>query len=396
MKKISYNVRFFALQAFYWAAYCTVYAFTVNILTANGYDSVLCGFILSGIALSSAVVQLLLGYVSDTFFTSKKVLLVMMGGAATISLILPSLMDMPVPVVATAIILMSMMDYSLYPTVDVWSVASMEKHPEVVFTLTRSGGSVGYALTAAIMGVVISRVGVNILFYAHTILLVASMLICLSIEETPCLNSRKLSKEGDSMSLFQVGKKLLKNKTYMLLLVTLSIMYFSYRPCYSYLYLAVQQAGGDSSHQGLAVMIGSSLEIAGMMISHRMRKKNYHFQRILAVGMFCGAVRMFTLAMPLGVWALIVLQSFLAVSYGCFLGTFTEYVCEITSPKYAATATTIAAAITNNIGTMCGNMVGGYIIRDVGMPLFEIISGCGFLVALGLTLWGERLNRKVA
>lgn len=396
MKGFGYNVRFFALQGFYWAAYCSTYAFMVNILTENGYDSVLCGFILSGIALGSAVVQMLLGYVGDTYFTSKKILLVMMGGAALVSVFMPTIIKMPVPVTAAAIIFMSLLDYSLYVTVDVWTVASMHRHSELVFTLTRSGGSVGYALTAAILGVVISRIGVNVLFYVHTALLLLAMLACLTLEETPCLNSRKMAKEGrgSSMSLLQVAKKLVKNKPYMLLLLTLTIMYFAYRPCFSYLYLAVQNAGGDSSHQGLAVLVGSGLEIVGMMISQKMKNKHFHFLRIMAIGMGCGAVRMFTLALPLGIGTLIVFQAFLAISYGCFLGTFTEYVSSITPANYSATATTIASAVTNNVGTMCGNLVGGYMIRDIGISAFEVVCGFGFVVALGLTIWSERLVRR--
>jgi len=395
-KSQNYNLRFCALQAAYWAAYCSVYAFWVNILTVNGYDSVLCGVVLTAATVGSICVQFVLGYVADTYLPAKRMLLVLMGAAALVSIPMPLAMGKSAPVVVVSLVGMSLLDYSLYTSIDVWVVASMEKHPEVNFSFVRAGGSIGYAVTGAVLGAVVSRLGVNLLFWIHSALLGISMLLCLSIEEVPCLNSRRVSRGGTGgLSLPGVIKLLLGNKPYMMLILLVTLMQFSFRPTLSYLYLILRQAGGGSFHLGAALLIGSGLEALALGVGHRLVSGGMRLREILAIAMLAGTVRMFTLLIPMNVWAIIALQIFEAMAYGCYLCVFTEYISKVTPRGVSATATTIATAVTAALGTVPGNLLGGVVIRDSGLPRMILICACGFALALVLSLPGALEDRRL-
>ncbi len=393
--KLNYTHLFFALEAAYWASYCSLYVFVVTALTDYGYDTVTAGILTTAMALGSVAVQFVMGYISDTFLPAKRLIMLMAGLGAVGTLFLPSAISHSMPVMLAAFVGISLLDQSLHSTIDAWAVTSIPNHPEIDFAIARSGGSIGYALTAFILGFVTVEFGINVIFISHAVLSGIVVLLCLLIEEVPCRNSKKLlqDKSSGGLSMWGAMLTLLKNKPYMQFMLAMIFLQFTFRPYGTYLHVVVQYAGGNNSHMGTAVLVGAGLEVlalwvGSMMVSRRGTPMSY----IMAIGMVCASVRAFSFIIP-NVWALIALQIFQAVGYGCYLQVFTRHISEITPKELNATATTMGTALSMGIGNTLGNLIGGVMFERFGTPPTLIMFGVSGLVALAI-FWPSVLRER--
>lgn len=381
----NYNLLFAALEAAYWASNGALYAFTVTILTAHGYGSAFCGFVTTGIAVVSVGAQFALGYITDTFIPAKRVLMVLLMVGGGLSLLLPMALKHSPAVTLISIVGVSLLDYSLYTTIDVWAVCSAKKHHNIDFSTVRSGGSMGYALVALVMGAVVAQQGVDILFYIHAGLAVVATLICFTLEEVPCANKRAKNASQSAgekgLSLWEVVKILSRNRPYVTFIASMILMQFSFRITATYLPLLVTNAGGDSGHLGIALFVGSALEVMAMAIASRLLVRGIPPSYVLVGAFFCGMVRMFTLHFDQSIWILIPLQLFQALAMGGYLRVYTEYIHRITPSNISATATTIGTAMGMGVGGMIGNLLGGVIIERLGIHFYMTLSGVGFVLA---------------
>ncbi len=381
----NYNTRFFALEAAYWAWYCSLYTFVVTILTEYGFDSVVCGIVTTAMAMGSIFVQFLMGYVTDTFVPAKRVIVTLSVLAVIGSFFLRQAIHSSPIIMIASIVGISLLNYSLHSSIDAWAIASMRRHRELDFAIVRSGGSAGYALSASVLGIVISGLGVDILFPIHAALGVVVIILCLTVEEVPCQNRRKYNKnssQGGGLSLFEVVKLLAKNKPYVQFIITMTLLQFTFRPAGTYLYLVVQHAGGTSAHMGIAILVGSGIEMLTLWFGSRMLVRGTPMSFIMSFSIICGILRAVTFLIP-NIWVLIVLQFLQALAAGCYLQVFTRHISEITPQELNATATTIGTALSMGFGTMMGNMVGGVLFNSLSMTATILIfAGVGLIALL--------------
>lgn len=381
----NHNLMFAVLEACYWASNGALYAFTVTILSAYGYGSALCGLATTGIAVASVGAQFALGYVTDTFIPSKRVLMVLMAVASGLSLLLPRAMQLPPALAIACIVGISFIDYSLYTTIDVWAVRSEQNHPEIDFAVVRSGGSLGYALVSLVMGALAARFSVDLFFYAHSVMLAVSFFCCIPLQELPCRNKRRTGQQNaeKSMSLGEVCRELAHNGRYVRFIATIVLMQFSFRLTVTYLPILITNAGGDSGHLGIALFFESSMEAVVMILASRLIQNGVPPSYVLIGGLCCGVIRMVTLFFDSNVWLLVGLHLFQALAVGAYLRVYTEYISRITPPNMTASATTIGTAFTMGVGGMMGNLLGGVIIEQWGIHFYMGLSA-GVMVLAAL------------
>ena len=70
------NLLLMGVQGFYWCAYCTYFGFLVLYMQNRGYSNVQCALAQVLIAVATLIAQPLIGYLTDTFITCKKFLLI--------------------------------------------------------------------------------------------------------------------------------------------------------------------------------------------------------------------------------------------------------------------------------------------------------------------------------
>lgn len=380
-----YNLLFGSLEAAYWASYNALYAFIIPVLTSYGYSSVLSGLVTTLIAIGSVIAQPLIGYIIDTYITSKRLLIGAMGFAVVLTIFLPRVMLLPPTVAIPYIVFLSFVDYSLYTAIDVWAIGSIPKYPGMDFAIVRGGGSIGYATMALVMGAVVAKAGIQTLFFVHGALLVVAILICLPLEEVPCGNKKRKKSDPtgqENLSVLEVSKVLAKNSKYVTFILSMLLLQFSFRLTGTYLPLLVENAGGSSTHLGIAIFVGSGLEVVVMMLMSRLMTTGFSIPYLVVFSFIAGITRMLTLHLDFNVYLFIFLQIFQALAMGAYLRAFVQYISEITPSNITASATTIGVALSTGLGSILGNISAGLVIEYWGIHAQMTISALGLVAGL--------------
>lgn len=138
-KKGSYPKNHILMPAAFFMAqggYSIYFGFLVSYLTKEGMNSTTIGFILMLCALFNLFSQPLMGFISDTYFPSKRILLTTVSVSIPLSFVLPVTVSIPI-VAVLSIILMAMMEYSfaICLTHGLWD--SMRRAREFIFLSPR-------------------------------------------------------------------------------------------------------------------------------------------------------------------------------------------------------------------------------------------------------------------
>lgn len=395
-----YNLLFGALEGTFWAAYNVVYAFMVTILTSYGFSTGFCGILSTLLAMGAILAQPVVGYISDTFLPGKRLLVICLTLSAGAILFFPKIMTMSPWLVMLCFFVYSLFNYTFSTIIDVWAIRFIPENPGMDFAVLRSGGSLLYAVAGLVAGGMVAKLGVQVLFYAHAVLLIITVIIALQIPEAACQNLRgKAAKDGqEGMSLGSAISLLMKNRPYVVFMVVMVCYQFSTRIISIYLATLVEVAGGTSAHFGIALFVGSMGEIVAMAVVSRLLFHGVPLPYV-AIG-FMGMlfVRFFLLNFNLGIWFLIGFQFLYALASGTQIRIYTEYIADITPHAITATATNFATAVYLGLGGMVGNLVGGFVIETAGVATFaNLCAGMqvlSFLIFLP-TVWGEH-RRRVA
>ena len=87
------NLLLMGVQGFYWCAYCTYFGFLVLYMQNHGYSNVQCAQAQVLIAVATLITQPLIGYLTDSFITCKKFLLVTTALAVPVAFLLQASSD---------------------------------------------------------------------------------------------------------------------------------------------------------------------------------------------------------------------------------------------------------------------------------------------------------------
>lgn len=380
-----------AIQALYWAGYCTFYTFIVLYLKSNGLSDFLCGFVMTLLSLTNFVIQPIIGYITDTYISCKSFLCICFSIAAGVTFLIPYSVSMG-NVVILAIVFLAIFDYSEYCLIDAWIISLKRTKSYIDFPSIRSFGSMGYAITALIFGNVINKFGYDVMFYAHAAILVITVLIMLLIPASPCLNKVDKSQRANvhKTSMLEAFKTLIKIKPYMIFLLSVALYQFGMRAPNTYLPMFITAVGGNSSDYGMAVFIASILEAGCMFAISRLVRHHIPTIYIYSAGLVITVIRLITLGwgIDLGLGFIMLTQIFQAIGTATYLCSFMDYISKTTPDYLMSTAATLGTALTAGVGCILGNFIAGVLIESVGLQSYCYICAgvmmLSFIVSLPL------------
>ena len=82
-------------------------------------------------------------------------------------------------------------------------------------------------------------------------------------------------------------------------------------------------------------------------------------------------------------------QILMSIGFAGFLRFNIDYVASLFPRQYAGRAILISVAVTQGIGSIVGNLVGGYLLANVGVPVYCFICGGAMLLALVIFIMGK-------
>ena len=369
------NLLLMGVQGFYWCAYCTYFGFLVLYMQNHGYSNVQCAQAQVLIAVATLITQPLIGYLTDSFITCKKFLLVTTALAVPVAFLLQASVSSPI-LCYGAIVLQSILFYPAASLIDSWTMALREKDSQVQYPLTRSAGSVLYALTALAFGNVIAALGDGIIAPSFLLFSVLLFLCTCFLEETPCRNKQQKNVNQEAtrrISGMEAAKTLLQNKTYVFFVLSCLLYHIANKSTGCFISNYVTNIGGDSGGLGLLMFFSAMLEFPSMMVMGKIIRR-YPLGGLHLFALSGVVIKNFFFLIASSMPLLVIGRLAEGMSYGAYVYIFVEYICRNTPKQLNVTAISLGTAMTSALGGIIGNYAAGLILDLWGLAPLSLAA----------------------
>ena len=369
------NLLLMGVQGFYWCAYCTYFGFLVLYMQNHGYSNVQCAQAQVLIAVATLITQPLIGYLTDSFITCKKFLLVTTALAVPVAFLLQASVSSPI-LCYGAIVLQSILFYPAASLIDSWTMALREKDSQVQYPLTRSAGSVLYALTALAFGNVIAALGDGIISPSFLLFSVLLFLCTCFLEETPCRNKQQKNVNQEAtrrISGMEAAKTLLQNKTYVFFVLSCLLYHIANKSTGCFISNYVTNIGGDSGGLGLLMFFSAMVEFPSMMVMGKIIRR-YPLGGLHLFALFGVVIKNFFFLIASSMPLLVIGRLAEGMSYGAYVYIFVEYICRNTPKQLNVTAISLGTAMTSALGGIIGNYAAGLILDLWGLAPLSLAA----------------------
>jgi PPP family 3-phenylpropionic acid transporter len=376
------NVGFAGLQWLYWSGYATVVPFLVVYLKSRGYSELQTGAVMAAIMLVSIFAQPFWGSICDKKSSIRNVMVGCMFLSGVAILFIPIYSKSFLIIIGIALFF-SFTENSMFTLIDSWTVQSAVRKPWIDYGLTRGMGSLGFALTALLFGVLLDRFGYDLMFYAHMAMVLIFIGCCFFVGKTN--KSRPVLHARDENKKIQAAPFSLKeSKKFIWFLVSTTLVFIGFRASGTFLPILMNQMGGSNRDLGVAIFVLAVSEVPVFFLSRKLLQR-YKDTALILVSMFFFVVKIFLHIVVTTIPGLIAIQAAQALSFGLFLPASVYYVTRIAPPGKSSTYMTIAVSCYCGISAITGNFGGGLIIDRFG--IYAMYWICTVLTVIGMLVF---------
>lgn len=373
------------------AANCIAAVYFILYFKSLGYSGTKIGLMVSATYFLNMAAQMIVGYLSDSVVTIKKIYGFNMVTAFFCVMLMPFnrntfylIFFLYAAFTITGGISVSVLDTY---------VAKLSKiRSGLDYSFVRSFGSFGYAFMAVLAGFLVNRYGYNVIFVLHSVCILFSFFVLLKLEDVPINNKKQPDVKKESfLSILSI---LLKTKGYLIAIIACLFTFVGTGMAGIYLGFNVLELGGNSTHVGIATFCSAFSEVP-VMLNYRRLTRRFAEWQLLLFAFFMFALKIFLVTIFFSVNGIICIQLLQSVSYGIYMPAMLGFMSKTIPSKVMATGIMIwlaaSVALSNTIASFCG----GYIIEYYGAHfLYSVSTACCLIGAglIGVMLFRMRKN----
>ncbi len=387
------NVKFFLLQSLIAAISCIGWSFVTPILLRFGYGAYAIGVALTLAALSSAFIKPIWGYLLDRFAKSRQILFfATAAGCAFYTLLILSNGKHGFVEMADIGLYMTIM--SMTGFVDTWGMRLINDGYALNYGITRSGGSITFALTGILFGMILSHFGIKPGISIIFVLFLAQSLISLFIPN-PQKPSNTLHKKG----VIKGAHQLMQNKPYIIFISICFISAISMLATESFFAVRINELGGTEQHVGIGLFLQAISEIPIMFFYNRIKSKiRKGPEFFLVVSLLFYGIKCIGMGMASNYQVALAMTMLNGLSFGIFILASVDFILKYVPENLIATAYLLSTSIGYSFGAVFGNYIDGSIAEVTGVGTMMIItSGFAFLSAFIVAIYfhNKQINSLV-
>lgn len=384
----------FLLEGAYFISFCSLYAYTVTILLDYGYTEVQCGYITMLQYLVMMIAGPIYGRLIDRSISPKWLFIILAAGGMIVTPLLPFCFGKGFVWTMLSFSVVSALDYCAASVIDAWINQMTLRDESIDYGMIRSAGSIFYAVTALASGYLIAPLGIDFLFWLHLGALALSILLALPFADPrklPLLKADAITEsvEVQNETLWASFKKLLSCRPYAIFLVCGTLYYFATRSVNGFMQVIINYIGGDASTYGLSVFLYCVGEFLLMRLASRLLRRGMKLPVLFIASLSALGLRILLLGVLRSMAGVMATQVLLSIGFAGFLRFNIDYVASLFPPQYSGRAILISVAVTQGIGSIVGNLAGGYLLASVGVPVYCFICGGAMLLALVIFMMGK-------
>ncbi len=373
------NISYGAIQGTYWMYYGAIMSFASVYLLGKKYTNSEIGIILAAASILAVVLQPLLADAADK---AKKVSLTDITGIITIGLLAATasfyIFTSKALILSVIFILLGAWLTSLQPLINSMAFYLSKSGHMINFGVTRSGGSVAYAVLCAILGSLVTAFGIKVIPATGIVILVL-MLLSLAVTDKlykkatsakPAVDaSKKTERETEAVSL--VGF-ITRNKYFIIFSVGIVFVFFQNSVFNSYMAQIIMNVGGTSGQMGRLLSFMALLELPGLFFFSQLRKR-FSCQFMLKVSSAAFVFKVFLSYIAPSVAFIYMAFLFQLISFPIFLSASVHLVDEVMEKGEAVKGQSFVTGMITLSGVFA-SLVGGVILDLNGASPLLLVS----------------------
>ncbi|WP_195571601.1 MFS transporter [Paenibacillus sp. 1001270B_150601_E10] len=335
-----------------------------------GFDSVQIGFLYSLGPMISIVSNFIWGVTSDRLQTIKKVILFLL----TAITVMAFFVGMAKSYVAV-IVLMSAFNffyYPLFPLTDSLSIVTSQAKGKS-FIGIRVFGSIGFAVSALLLGLLLGRIGASYTIYVILVLSLISLLLATMIKDR-----RASVKKMEFGGLWTI----LKQREVLLFFLCALLLAIAHRMNEAFIGLSIVMLGGPESIVGYAWMISAVSEIPIFFLLNAYGNR-FKELPLLTVSAIMYTLRFLIAASVSDPYLLMSTQAMHSVSFGIFYFVAVRHLSNIIPEQYRATGMAIYTIVWSSLAGLLSGAIGGPLLESYGKDTV-FYAACGFAIVAGI------------
>jgi len=278
------------------------------------------------------------------------------------------LLKLPVPLVMICFILFLSVHGCITPLISVIAGGYAQMGSPVNYGLAKGLGSVSWAITSAVTGRVVDRLGPGIL---PPLFALSSLLIFFLLWKMP--QTKGIPPGERSGSVFHVIKTY---RVFFLLVLGFSLCYAGHNAIGTYLPNIITNLGGSTATFGTALFINAAIELPFLIMADRwMKRLGAANLCLIAAGAYI--IRNVTIAAAGSVPVVFLGLLFQGMSNGLLTVLMANYVIAYLLPRDQIMGQTAVGIFVSGAGAMVGNLLGGWLQDNFGlqaMLVFAVVS----------------------
>lgn len=383
----------FLLEGVYFISFCTLYAYTVTILLEYGYTEVQCGYITMLQYVMMTIAGPVYGRMIDRGLSPKKLFIILAAGGIIVTPLLPVCFAKGFSLTMISFGIISALDFCGATVIDTWINQMTLRDETIDYGMIRSAGSIFYATTAIVSGYLIVPLGINFLFWLHMGSLAVAILLAVTFADPnklPLLEPDRFAGEDTPDETFmQSIKTMMANRPFVIFLICGTMYYFATRAVNGFMQVIINYIGGDASTYGVSVFLYCVGEFLLMRLASRLLRRGMKLPVLFITATAGLGLRILLLGVLKTMTGVMLTQILLSVGFASYLRFNIDYVASLFPRQYAGRAILISVAVTQGLGSIIGNLAGGYLLASVGVPVYCFICGGAMFLSMAIFLMGK-------
>lgn len=383
----------FLLEGVYFISFCTLYAYTVTILLEYGYTEVQCGYITMLQYVMMTIAGPVYGRMIDRGLSPKKLFIILAAGGIIVTPLLPVCFAKGFSLTMISFGIISALDFCGATVIDTWINQMTLRDETIDYGMIRSAGSIFYATTAIVSGYLIVPLGINFLFWLHMGSLAVAILLAMTFADPnklPLLEPDRFAGEDAPDETFaQSIRTMMKNRPFVIFLICGTMYYFATRAVNGFMQVIINYIGGDASTYGVSVFLYCVGEFLLMRLASRLLRRGMKLPVLFITATAGLGLRILLLGVLKTMTGVMLTQILLSVGFASYLRFNIDYVASLFPRQYAGRAILISVAVTQGLGSIIGNLAGGYLLASVGVPVYCFICGGAMFLSMAIFLMGK-------
>ena len=383
----------FLLEGVYFISFCTLYAYTVTILLEYGYTEFQCCYITMLQYVMMTIAGPVYGRMIDRGLSPKKLFIILAAGGIIVTPLLPVCFAKGFSLTMISFGIISALDFCGATVIDTWINQMTLRDETIDYGMIRSAGSIFYATTAIVSGYLIVPLGINFLFWLHMGSLAVAILLAVTFADPnklPLLEPDRFAGEDAPDETFaQSIGTMMKNRPFVIFLICGTMYYFATRAVNGFMQVIINYIGGDASTYGVSVFLYCVGEFLLMRLASRLLRRGMKLPVLFITATAGLGLRILLLGVLKTMTGVMLTQILLSVGFASYLRFNIDYVASLFPRQYAGRAILISVAVTQGLGSIIGNLAGGYLLASVGVPIYCFICGGAMFLSMVIFLMGK-------